>query len=89
MFLFLAGLGYLAVKEEKRRREDKRPHPVTLDKFKQLTRLQAIVGGIYIASALPIFSVDTPIGPLRALLWSSPFILLTVFRRSRSGPDAK
>ena len=89
MFLFLAGLGYLVVKEEKRRGENKRLHPVTLEKFKRLTRLQAIVGGIYIASALPIFSIDTPIGPLRALLWSSPFIILTIFRRPKSGLDPK
>ena len=87
MFLFLAGLGYIVVKEEERRGDDKRLHPIVVNRFRRLTRLQAIVGGIYIASALPIFWVYTPVGILRFLLWSSPFIILTIFRKPK--PEAK
>jgi len=83
MFLFLAGLGYLVVKQGKSRREDNRLHPVVLNRFRRFMKLQAIVGGIYIASALPIFWIDTPIGPPRFLLWSSPFVILTMFRRPK------
>jgi len=84
MFLFLAGLGYVVVKEGKSQGKDTRLHPVIMSRFKRLTWLQAIVGGIYIASALPIFWVDTPIGQLRFLLWSSPFMILVVFRKPRA-----
>src|SRR5438445_13001369 len=89
MFLFLAGLGYLVVKQGRSRREDNRLHPVVLNRFRRFMKLQAIVGGIYIASALPIFWIDTPIGPPRFLLWSCPFIILTAFRKPKSNPDAK
>ena len=89
MFLLLAGLGYLVIKQGKSREGDYRLHPVVLNRFRRLMRLQAIVGGIYLASALPIFWIDTPIGPLRFLLWSSPFIILTAFRKPKRNPDAK
>jgi uncharacterized membrane protein len=81
MFLFLAGLAYAVAKGERGREEDKRLHPDILRRFRRLMRLQSIVGGIYLASALPIFWIDTPIGPLRFLLWSSPFVLTFAFRR--------
>jgi len=77
MFLFLAGLGYIVVKEEERRGDDKRLHPIVVNRFRRLARLQA----------LPIFWVSTPVGILRFLLWSSPFIILTIFRKPK--PEAK
>jgi uncharacterized membrane protein len=84
MFLFLAGLAYAVAKDERSREEDKGLHPDIVRRFRRLMRLQSIVGGIYLASALPIFWADTPIGPLRFLLWSSPFIILTMFRKPRN-----
>ena len=81
MFLFLAGLAYSVTKDERGRGENTRLHPDIARRFRRLMRLQSIVGGIYLASALPIFWIDTPIGPLRFLLWSSPFVIVFAFRK--------
>jgi uncharacterized membrane protein len=81
MFLFLAGLAYAVAKGERSRGQEMRLHPDIVRRFRRLMRLQSSVGGIYLASALPIFWINTPIGPLRFLLWSSPFVLRLAFRR--------
>ncbi|HVC26953.1 MAG TPA: hypothetical protein VND40_02210 [Nitrososphaerales archaeon] len=40
-------------------------------------KLDAVVGLVYVVSALPIFWVDTPIGDPRFYLWSTSFLFLT------------
>lgn len=85
MFLFLAGLGYLVVKGD--RPTDKPLHPALLRRFRRLTWVQAAVGAIYFASALPIFwTTVTPLGPLRFLMWSCPLVIV-VLRHRRLTPS--
>lgn len=90
MFLLLAGLAYILVKEEKSRTEEhRRLHPIVLMRFNRIMRLEALVGGIYLASALPIFwLITTPIGPLRFVLWLSPFIIISEYRNPKKRKKA-
>jgi hypothetical protein len=83
MFLFLAGLAYIVVNQQKRSPEEKRLHPQLIVRLTRLMRIQAIVGGIYIASALPIFWISTPVGPLRFLLFFAPILIVAAYRRPK------
>ncbi len=79
MFLLLAALALMVVKEERRTGSDRghlRLHPLVLRRFRRVMKAQAIVGAIFIVSALPIFWTMTPIGYLRFTLWYSSFVIL-------------
>ena len=56
-------------------------HPVLLARFRMVTRSSAVVGLVFVVSALPIFWVNTPIGYLRFYLWSSSFLMFSLFLR--------
>src|SRR5438445_5097458 len=79
MFLLLAALALMVVKEEKKTSSDvgrPRLHPVVLRRFRRVMKAEAIVGAIFIVSALPIFWIVTPIGYFRFVLWYSSFVIL-------------
>ncbi|HZD12682.1 MAG TPA: TMEM175 family protein [Candidatus Binatus sp.] len=80
MFLFLAGLARLVVMSQQKIR-DSQLHPLVLKRFNRLMKIQAIIGGIYVISALPIFWINTPFGYLRFYLWFSPFLIVPAYRR--------
>jgi uncharacterized membrane protein len=84
MFFLLAALAYLVVKEERSGMDGRRRlHPVVLARFRRAMKLQAIVGVIFVVSALPIFWVSTPVGFLRFYLWPSSSLIFFVGRGSR------
>lgn len=90
MFLMQAALASLVLKEQSDRtvpaadQSARRPlHPVTLARFRVVARSNFLVGLVFVASALPIFWIDTPIGYLRFYLWSSSFVLLYPLFRYR------
>ena len=58
----------------------RRLHPVVLARFKRSVKLEALIGGVFFASALPVFWVDTGFGFLRFYLWFSSFLILSVGR---------
>ena len=79
MFLLLVALALLVVKEEQKSGSaggHRRLHPVVLRRFRRVMKAEAIVGAIFIVSALPIFWTMTPIGYLRFTLWYSSFVIL-------------
>jgi hypothetical protein len=79
MFLLLATLALMVVKEERKTVSDgghPRLHPVVLRRFRRVMKAEGIVGGIFIISALPIFWTMTPVGYLRFALWYSSFVIL-------------
>lgn len=85
MFLLQGGLASLVVQEAKSGLHGQRPlHPITLRRFKSAVRYEATIGGIFVASALPIFWVATPFGYLRFYLWFSSFAIFMVGRATTS-----
>lgn len=75
MFLLQAALARMVVNEEKARSHGQLPlHPLVLARFRRVVRLDAVIGLVFVVSALPLFWVDTPIGFLRFYLWSSSFL---------------
>ena len=87
MFLMQALLAYLVVKEEREGLHGQRPlHPVVLDRFRRLVKLDVVIGLVFAVSALPIFWVETPIGYLRLYLWSSSFLILFMGLAARRRP---
>ncbi|MGI0085639.1 MAG: hypothetical protein ACREBQ_11210, partial [Nitrososphaerales archaeon] len=81
MFLVLATLARLLVKEEKYLgKERHRVHPDVLKRFKRVMIFEYVVGAIFITSALPIFWIPTPIGALRFDLWYSSFVMFVGLR---------
>lgn len=85
MFVILATLTYLLLKEEKSNSKTNRRgvHPIVFLRFKRTMKAQYIIGGIFIASALPIFWIPTPIGYLRFDLWYSSFVFFAFVRPRR------
>ena len=83
MFLFLAGLARLVVNQAKKTSLDneKRLHPLLVQRFSRLVKIQTIIGTIFLISALPVFWVDTPVGRLRFFLWFAPLLLVPMYRR--------
>jgi uncharacterized membrane protein YjdF len=81
MFLILGGLIRLAL----RGKIAPDVHPTLLRRFRVAMTFYALIGGTYVFSALPIFWVGTPIGPLRCVFWYSAFAfwLLGVVNRRR------
>src|SRR5579872_2989514 len=85
MFFILAGLARLVIRENS---EGKRPqvHPEIIARFKRVVKYDYVIGGIFLASALPIFWVETPLGYLRFLLWYSSFAFFFLRRRPKAAP---
>jgi uncharacterized membrane protein len=88
MFFLLAALAHLVIREDATGAKDRRHlHPAVLAGFRRGWKSQALVGAIFVVSALPVFWVSTPVGFLRFDLWSLPFLVLLanhVPRRSAS-----
>ena len=80
MFFLLGSLAYLVVREDKGRH---RLHPAVLAGFRRGWRSEALVGLIFLVSALPVFWVSTSVGYLRFDMWSLPFVILVVNRVPR------
>jgi uncharacterized membrane protein len=83
MFLILAGLILLILKRIDRK--ELKLHSVLLERFRLAMYLYVLVGGTYLFSALPFLWVDTPVGPVRFVLWYSAFafVFLGIFNRRR------
>jgi uncharacterized membrane protein len=83
MFLILAGLILLILKRIDRK--ELKLHSVLLGRFRLAMYLYVFVGGTYLFSALPFFWIDSPVGPVRFVLWYSAFafVFLGVFNRRR------
>jgi uncharacterized membrane protein len=77
MFLLLAALARLVIKEEEKARSIGRSliHPVVVRRFKAIMRAEMIVGLLFAISALPVFWVNTPVGFLRFIFWYSAFVI--------------
>ena len=73
MFLILGGLIRPILQQKSQRAERLGLHPVLLRRFRVAMFLYAFVGGCYLVSVLPIFWVDTGLGPIRFVLWYSAF----------------
>ena len=83
MFLTLAGLSRLLLKEEKNLGKYERAsvHPVILKRFRRIMKFQLVIGAIYVISALPIFWIETsPFGFLRFDMWYSSFLFFFGYR---------
>lgn len=89
MFLMQAVLARMVVAgEEARSHGQPSLHPVILARFQRMTKLNAIIGLVYVVSALPIFWVDTPVGYPRFYLWFSSFLFLAGRARRKGGEEA-
>ena len=87
MFLMQGALSYLVVREEKTSLHRQPPlHPVVVARFRNVVKVDALIGLVFAVSALPIFWVDTPVGFLRFYLWGAPFFIASVGLRRRSHP---
>lgn len=73
MFLILGGLIRPILRKKSAGFEDVDLHPILFRRFRAAMFLYLFVGGAYLVSALPIFWVDTAIGPVRFLFWYSAF----------------
>jgi len=69
MFLILGGLIRPILREKNRGNEKGDLHPVLLRRFRIAMFFYAFIGAAYLVSALPVFWIDTPIGPLRFVFW--------------------
>jgi hypothetical protein len=78
-FLIQAGLTRLVIKENSGK-EGSHIHPMIVARFKGVLKIEYLVAGIFLASALPIFWVNTPLGMLRFILWYSSFVFFFVRR---------
>jgi hypothetical protein len=83
-FFVLAGLARLVIKENTEKGK-LHLHPIIIARFKSILKIEYLVAGFFLVSALPIFWVDTPIGKLRFILWYSSF----VFFFARRPPKAE
>jgi len=89
MFLMQAVLARMVVKGEKARLHGQPAlHPVVLERFRRVLKLNAVIGLVFVVSALPVFWVNTPVGFLRFYLWSSSLLFLAVrFQRRPAGKE--
>ena len=89
MFLMQAALGRMVVKGEKAHLRAQLPlHPVVLERFRRVMILNAVIGLIFVVSALPVFWVNTPAGYLRFYLWGSSFLFVVGrLRRQSAGRE--
>lgn len=77
MYVILATLASLVLKQEKAGRIGQRPklHPTALKRFKHMMIAEYVVGALFLVSAIPVFWVPTQIGHLRFVLWYSSFLI--------------
>ena len=91
MFLILAGLIRIILK--KTDGKELKLHHILLERFRLIMYIYIFVGGAYLVSAIPIFWIDTAVGPLRFAFWYSSlaFTSLVIFnrRRERHQPSMK
>lgn len=83
MFLLLAALARLVLREEEKARSAGRSlvHPVVVKRFGRIMKAEIAVGLIFAISALPVFWVSSPIGGfLRFDLW---YFALAIFGIAR------
>lgn len=84
MFLLQAALAYMVVREAREGLYGQKPlHPRVLARFKRGMRMEVVIGTIFVASALPIFWVNTSLTYVRFLLW---FASLAIFMVGRARP---
>lgn len=84
LFFMQGALAYLVVKQEKAGLVGrKRVHPDDVATFRRLTRLDVVLGIVFVISTLPIFWVNTPIGPLRFALWAACLVAVFAGRAIR------
>lgn len=75
MLFSQAALAQLVLREDKARQFGQRPlGPSLRGRFRSAARTNAVMGCVYVVSALPVFWVDTPIGQLRYYLWGVAFL---------------
>jgi hypothetical protein len=89
MLLVLSLMMYLIVRGQDGRGEHVQLHPVTLRRFRIFMYSYLLTGGVYLASALPIFWVETSIGVLRFDLWYSAFVLFFIAYARRNPPASQ
>ncbi|HUI00135.1 MAG TPA: hypothetical protein VLX56_00730 [Nitrososphaerales archaeon] len=84
MFFMLGALAQLVVQENRSGvAGSMKLHPAVLARFRLSVKLDVMIGAFFIASALPVFWVDTGFGYLRFYLWFSSFLILFLGRVSR------
>jgi len=75
MLFSQAALAELVLREDKARQFGQRPlGPALRGRFRSAARSNAILGCVYVVSALPVFWIDTPVGQLRYYLWGIAFL---------------
>jgi hypothetical protein len=90
-----AALAQLVVREAKAGFYGNQPlSPIVLAEFRRVVRLNAVLVGVFVVSALPVFWVDTQIGQLRYYLWAASFLvsligLVTARSRVKHRADAR
>jgi len=86
IFLVQAGLANLVLSENRKNvsRGQTGLHKEIVVRFQRVLIFEAIVGAADLASALPIFwTISTPIGPVRFLIWYFAFAMFFVVRGRR------
>lgn len=90
MFLILGGMIRITLQEKKRRRGEEL-HLMLDRRLRLAAKFYAVIGGLYLISALPFFWVDSQIGFLRFLFWYSAFgfVFFGILnrRRERASPN--
>jgi uncharacterized membrane protein len=83
MFLILGGLIRLTLRGQGNKNLDLSPK--LFRRFRLAMVFYAVIGAFYLISALPIFWIDTPVGPLRFVFWYSAFafVFLGLLNRRR------
>jgi len=76
MFFMQGTLAYMVVKQDRAGSAGRRRvHPDVVARFRRRMRLDAVVGVVFVVSALPIFSISSPMGSLRFYIWGSYFVV--------------
>jgi uncharacterized membrane protein len=92
IFVMLAGLCYILIQESKKPGTELRVHPSLVVRFRRAMKAQIIIGIIFLASSLPIFWVETPVGFLRFFFWDASipaFIFWIPIQRRRDSKVAR
>ncbi|HEV2225434.1 MAG TPA: hypothetical protein VGR56_01365 [Nitrososphaerales archaeon] len=82
MFLLFAAMARLVIKGEEKARSAGHSlvHPLVVKRFRAIMKAEIVSGLIFVASALPVFWVNTPVGFLRFTLWYSAFVFFGLTR---------
>ena len=80
MFVILARLASLVLKQEKEGLVGQRPklHALVLLRFRHMMIGEYAVGALFLVSVIPVFWVPTEIGHLRFIIWYSSFLVFFV-----------